>query len=72
VSGDADAVMAAAVGAAARLAEVAAQTAPAGPDQAPAPVVLLAPAGASLDMFTSYGHRGDAFAASARALGAAS
>ena len=25
--------------------------------------VLLAPAAASLDMFRSYGHRGDAFAA---------
>ncbi|MDP0399478.1 UDP-N-acetylmuramoyl-L-alanine--D-glutamate ligase [Tsukamurella strandjordii] len=65
VSGDADAVMSAAVDAAARLADVAGQT-------GPAPVVLLAPAAASLDMFTSYGHRGDAFAASARALGAAS
>ncbi len=66
VSGDADAVMAAVVSEAARLAE----NAPAA-DTA-APVVLLAPAAASLDMFTSYGHRGDAFAASARALGAAS
>jgi UDP-N-acetylmuramoylalanine--D-glutamate ligase len=31
-------------------------------------VVLLAPAAASLDMFAGYGARGDAFAASARAL----
>ena len=34
----------------------------------PGDVVLLAPAAASLDMFTSYGHRGDAFAAAARGL----
>lgn len=30
--------------------------------------VLLAPAGASFDQFSSYGHRGDAFAAAVRAL----
>ncbi|NMD57704.1 MULTISPECIES: UDP-N-acetylmuramoyl-L-alanine--D-glutamate ligase [Tsukamurella] len=65
VSGDADAVMAAVVAEAARIAEAAAH-------DGAAPVVLLAPAAASLDMFTSYGHRGDAFAASARALGDAS
>lgn len=29
--------------------------------------VLLAPAGASFDQFTGYGHRGDAFAAAVRA-----
>lgn len=29
--------------------------------------VLLAPAGASFDQFTSYGDRGDAFAAAVRA-----
>ncbi len=34
----------------------------------PGDVVLLAPAAASWDMFTSYGHRGDAFAAAARAV----
>ncbi|MBS4100096.1 UDP-N-acetylmuramoyl-L-alanine--D-glutamate ligase, partial [Tsukamurella paurometabola] len=65
VSGDADAVMAAVVAEASRIAEAAAH-------DGAAPVVLLAPAAASLDMFTSYGHRGDAFAASARALGDAS
>ncbi|MCS3782224.1 UDP-N-acetylmuramoyl-L-alanine--D-glutamate ligase [Tsukamurella ocularis] len=65
VSGDADAVMAAVVAEASRIAETAAH-------DGAAPVVLLAPAAASLDMFTSYGHRGDAFAASARALGDAS
>jgi len=32
----------------------------------PGDVVLLAPAGASLDMFTSYGARGDAFADAVR------
>lgn len=32
--------------------------------------VVLAPAAASLDMFTSYGHRGDSFAAAAAALAA--
>ncbi|GAB3127752.1 UDP-N-acetylmuramoyl-L-alanine--D-glutamate ligase [Tsukamurella serpentis] len=63
VFGDADAVMTAAVGEAERLAAAA---------PGDAPVVLLAPAAASLDMFTSYGHRGDAFAAAARALGTAS
>ncbi|WP_019204258.1 UDP-N-acetylmuramoyl-L-alanine--D-glutamate ligase [Tsukamurella sp. 1534] len=66
VSGDADAAMAAAVGEAARIAADGAAEA------GPAPVVLLAPAAASLDMFSSYGHRGDAFAAAARGLGAAS
>lgn len=34
----------------------------------PGDAVVLAPAGASLDMFTSYGHRGDSFAAAATAL----
>jgi UDP-N-acetylmuramoylalanine--D-glutamate ligase len=34
----------------------------------PGDTVLLAPAAASKDMFTSYAHRGDAFAAAARAL----
>ena len=33
----------------------------------PGDTVLLAPAGASFDQFTSYGHRGDAFAAAVRA-----
>jgi UDP-N-acetylmuramoylalanine--D-glutamate ligase len=33
----------------------------------PGDAVLLAPAGASFDQFTSYGHRGDAFAAAVRA-----
>jgi UDP-N-acetylmuramoylalanine--D-glutamate ligase len=35
---------------------------------APGDTVLLAPAAASLDMFASYGARGDAFAAAVRAL----
>ncbi|MDF0532461.1 UDP-N-acetylmuramoyl-L-alanine--D-glutamate ligase [Tsukamurella sp. 8F] len=52
-----DAAMDVAVRAAARMAE-----------EGGASAVLLAPAAASLDMFTSYGHRGDAFATSARAL----
>jgi UDP-N-acetylmuramoylalanine--D-glutamate ligase len=34
----------------------------------PGDVVLLAPAAASLDMYTSYAARGDDFAASALAL----
>jgi UDP-N-acetylmuramoylalanine--D-glutamate ligase len=34
----------------------------------PGDTVLLAPAGASFDQFTGYGHRGDAFAAAVRAL----
>ena len=50
----ADAVMAAAIDAARRLAR-------------PGDTVLLAPAGASFDQFSSYGHRGDAFAAAVRA-----
>ena len=49
-----DAVMAAAVDAARGLA-------------APGDTVLLAPAGASFDQFTGYGHRGDAFASAVRA-----
>jgi UDP-N-acetylmuramoylalanine--D-glutamate ligase len=38
----------------------------------PGDTVLLAPAAASLDMFASYGARGDAFAAAVRALARAS
>jgi UDP-N-acetylmuramoylalanine--D-glutamate ligase len=34
---------------------------------APGDTVLLAPAGASFDQFSGYGHRGDAFAAAVRA-----
>lgn len=34
----------------------------------PGDTVLLAPAGASFDQFSSYGHRGDAFAEAVRAL----
>ncbi|MGV0874165.1 UDP-N-acetylmuramoyl-L-alanine--D-glutamate ligase [Mycolicibacterium sp. XJ879] len=34
----------------------------------PGDTVLLAPAGASFDQFSSYGHRGDAFATAVRAL----
>ncbi|MBV8995978.1 MAG: UDP-N-acetylmuramoyl-L-alanine--D-glutamate ligase [Pseudonocardiales bacterium] len=37
----------------------------------PGDVVLLAPAAASMDMFTDYGHRGRAFAAAVDALGGA-
>jgi UDP-N-acetylmuramoylalanine--D-glutamate ligase len=65
---DPDAVMTDAVRAAADLA--AADRAVHGAVGADA--VLLAPAAASLDMFRGYGHRGDAFAAAARALAAAS
>ncbi|HEX2284697.1 MAG TPA: UDP-N-acetylmuramoyl-L-alanine--D-glutamate ligase [Mycobacterium sp.] len=50
-----EAVMTAAVGAARDLAR-------------PGDTVLLAPAGASFDQFSSYGQRGDAFAAAVRAL----
>jgi UDP-N-acetylmuramoylalanine--D-glutamate ligase len=50
-----DAVMAAVVDAARGLA-------------GPGDTVLLAPAGASFDQFSSYGHRGDAFAAAVRAV----
>jgi UDP-N-acetylmuramoylalanine--D-glutamate ligase len=34
----------------------------------PGDVVLLSPACASFDWFTSYGHRGDAFASAVRSL----
>lgn len=53
-----DAAMAAAVDAAARLAR-------------PGDVVLLAPAAASMDLFTDYAHRGNAFAAAVQARVAA-
>ncbi|WP_026918926.1 UDP-N-acetylmuramoyl-L-alanine--D-glutamate ligase [Gordonia shandongensis] len=56
-----DAVMSSAVAAAWRLAES---------DRQPVDAVLLAPAAASLDMFSSYGQRGDSFAAAAAALAA--
>ena len=52
---DPDAIMAAAVTLAARFASS-------------GDTVLLAPAAASLDMFTDYGHRGDSFADAVRAL----
>ena len=55
VPGTDDGVMRSVVSAAARMA-------------APGDVVLLAPAAASLDMFSSYAARGDAFAAAAREL----
>ena len=55
VPGKDDDVMRTVVSAAARMA-------------APGDVVLLAPAAASLDMYSSYAARGDAFAAAARAL----
>jgi UDP-N-acetylmuramoylalanine--D-glutamate ligase len=50
-----EAVMATVIDAASRLA-------------GPGDTVLLAPAGASFDQFSGYGHRGDAFAAAVRAL----
>ncbi|MDI9914287.1 UDP-N-acetylmuramoyl-L-alanine--D-glutamate ligase [Rhodococcus sp. IEGM 1379] len=56
---DADAVMAAVVGEAAELALV---------SVLPGSAVVLAPAAASLDMFDSYGHRGNSFAAAVAAL----
>ena len=34
----------------------------------PGDTVLLAPAAASMDMFTNYGHRGDSFVAAVAAL----
>ena len=34
----------------------------------PGDTVLLAPAAASFDQFSSYGHRGDAFASAVRAV----
>lgn len=40
----------------------------AGSQSRPGDAVVLAPAAASLDMFRSYGHRGDVFAAAVRAL----
>lgn len=52
---DADAVMTAVVREAAIMAS-------------PGSAVVLAPAAASLDMFDSYGHRGDSFAAAVGAL----
>jgi UDP-N-acetylmuramoylalanine--D-glutamate ligase len=55
VAGTDDGAMADVVAAAARLA-------------GPGDTVLLAPAAASKDMFDSYAHRGDAFAAAVRAL----
>ncbi|MCF8605030.1 UDP-N-acetylmuramoyl-L-alanine--D-glutamate ligase [Gordonia sp. HY442] len=59
----ADAVMAQAVSAAWQLAEADARGERGGVD-----AVLLAPAAASLDMFASYGARGDSFAAASAAL----
>jgi UDP-N-acetylmuramoylalanine--D-glutamate ligase len=56
--GGAEQVMARVVAEAARLAR-------------PGDTVLLAPAAASMDVFTDYGHRGRAFADAVRALGAA-
>ncbi|TSE01216.1 UDP-N-acetylmuramoyl-L-alanine--D-glutamate ligase [Skermania sp. ID1734] len=57
VHGTADDVMRAAVRQAARF-------------SGPGDAVVLAPAAASLDMFTSYGHRGDSFAAAVAQLSA--
>jgi UDP-N-acetylmuramoylalanine--D-glutamate ligase len=56
VDGTAEQVMAQVVAAAAQLAR-------------PGDTVLLAPAAASMDVFTDYAHRGRAFADAVRALG---